>query len=496
MKLIGFFLLILTVPLVASAQTPTLVQHSSCPNSSAPPSGGSAQSSTPDYFCPLPESSQSGNAILVAVTSYSGGAPYSVGDDKGNSYLLVDSVTDGNSSFNAIYLASNVTAGTRTIQLHGSNSAASNAAVTVSEYYNVGSVDMHHCNAGGSSTSITSGSITPTASGDLLWQMVFNANGGGSTPGAVSSFSSGSQSNITWQLLGTDIFAGSAVQAGIYNSTSAINPTFTSGTAQAFTSCTMAIKAAGSGTAPTSPFRIVHMLHQQMPKSGANPWRVQFPASGNLIVASYISGGSNISAVSSTPSNSWSSTGAQAGGENITALSQIYYAGNASTANNMTISFSRNDNSSDGTFIMYDFVGAATSPFDTDSGGQSANQTSQVSTFTTCSDCITPSVPNEVIIANAGWNWCTATNSSSPSGSLFDAATYTGTDVNGPQSVDQNNGWLHYYDPNTNPVTITWKPMNCSQPEGLWAGRVAAFMAGSSVSQQPAPPTGLSVTVN
>ncbi len=80
-----------------------------------------------------------------------------------------------------------------------------------------------------------------------------------------------------------------------------INPTFTSGTSESFTSCAVALKAASAGTAPTQAFRIIHMLHQQHPKSAANPFPIQFPTSGNLIVASYISGGSNISSVSSSP---------------------------------------------------------------------------------------------------------------------------------------------------------------------------------------------------
>ena len=153
----------------------------------------------------------------------------------------------------------------------------------------------------------------------------------------------------------------------------------------------------------------------------------------------------------------------------------------------MSISVARNDSTSDGTILLYDIVGAATSPFDVDSGGQTGNQTSQVNSFTTCSSCLTPSAPHELIIANQGQNWCTSTASPSPGGSLFDAATYTGTSVNGPQSVDQNNGWFHYYDPNANPITVTWTN-SCSQAEGVWAGRVAAFKSGSSTTQQPAPP--------
>ena len=465
----------------AEAQTPTLVQHVSCANSSVPSGGGGQISSTPVYYCPLPEPTQAGNAIIVGVTAYNGGAPYTVTDDKSNSYgSALSSVVDSNSAYNAVFVATNVAAGTRFIQLNGTNSQTSNAAVTVSEYYNVATssaVDTSKCTADSSGTSITAGGITPTVSGDLLWQVAFNASGGGSTPGAVSSFTAGSQSNITWQFLGADLFNGSAEQAGVYSSTSAINPTFTSGTSQTFTSCVVALKAASAGNAPTSAFRIVHMLHQQIGTGSANPFPMLFPSSGNLLVLSLVSGGSEITSMTSNPSNTWAATGTFAGGTAGVAGSQMYYAANATPSSNMTLSVTHTASTND-TYMMYDIVGAATSPFDKDSGGQTGTEASEASSLTTCSGCLTPtgvSGGNEIIIGNAGWQFCTANGISSPSGALFDAATYTGNDVNGPQSVDQNNGWFHYYDSSTSAVTVTWNPMACNEAEENWAGRVAAF---------------------
>jgi len=482
------FLLTFLFSAFAAAQTSTLVQHASCPNSR---NTGNQQSNTPDYKCPLPEPTQAGNSIVVGIVSSNG--TFALSDDKGNLYSLVQSIGDSlGQSTTAIYYAQNVAAGTRMVDLHRT-SATLGVAMSVSEFYNVGTVDAHSCN-NASSTSITAGSLTPTQTGDLIWQWVTN-NGGGSVPNSVSSFTAGSQSNITWQLLGTDLFDGDASQYGVYNSTSAVNPTLTSGTSQAFSSCAVALKAASAGSAATATFRIIHMLHQQHPKNAANPFAMQFPTSGNLLIASYISGGSNITSMSSAPANTWASTGAPAGGETITALSQIYYAGNAATANNMTMALTRNDNSSDGTVMMYDITGAATTPFDKDSGGQAANQTSLVKAFTTCSSCLTPSSSNELVIANQGQNWCTSTASPSPAGSLFDAATDTGNSVDGPQFVDQNNGWLHYYDTNTNPITVTWTN-SCDTAEAEWAGRVATFKSGGSISQQPAPPTQLKAVVN
>ncbi len=327
--------LILTLVLAISCHlmwAQTLVQHVSCPNSR---NYGNPQSSAPDYYCPLPEPAQSGNSVIVGVVSSNNGS-FTLSDDKSNPYSLVNSTVDGNNAYVAVYYAANIASGTRLIHLHRTNGSG-NVAMSASEYYNTGAVDASHCNAGSSSTTITAGSMTPTVSGDLLWQWAINYGGDWLPPNSVNSFTAGSQANIKWQLLGTDLYDGDAVQAGIYASTSAINPTFTSGTAQTFTSCAIAIKASSAGTAPTNTFRIMHMLHQQMPQSASNPWHIQFPTSGNLLVNSYVSGGSLITSMSSTPSNTWSSTGTAAGGQSITAASQIYYAANASTANTMTI---------------------------------------------------------------------------------------------------------------------------------------------------------------
>ncbi len=464
---------------VSSAVSPTLVQHVSCPNGR---STGNAQASTPDYICPLPEPSQAGNALILGVNVSNSGT-FTVSDDKSNTWNLVDSVVDGNTGmYVAVYIALNVQQGTRFIKLHRSTTA-NNVALYVSEYYNVptsSAVDTSSCFANSGSTSITAGSITPTATGDLLWQFATNGSAGGGVPNSVSSFTVGSQSSISWQFLSTDLYDGAAAQTGIYGTTLAINPTFTSGTSEGFDSCVVALKAPPSpiGNPPANAFRVVHMLHQQIPAGSPSVWPMQFPTSGNLIILSNVSGGASITGISSTPTNIWSSTGTAAGGEGVTALSQIYYAANAASSNSMTLLVMRTGSTTNDTYMMYDIVGASSSPFDKDSGGQAANETTEVTSLTTCSECLTPtgvSGGNEMIIGNAGWNWCTANGVTAPSGALFDAATDTGNGVNGPQSVDQNNGWFHYYTSAISAITASWSPMACDQAEGEWAARVAAF---------------------
>ncbi len=480
---------------LAWAQTPTLVQHVSCPNSGELGSGiGGAMSSTPTYQCPLPEPTQAGNAILLGLFSDNTGNPkWTVSDDKSNTWTLAGSTTDSNGNILAVYYALNVAAGTRMLSVKNSGGTNGYTAVSASEYYNVAAssaLDAQVCSAGASSKSISAGSITPGTAGDLFWQWAADTNSA-----AVASFTAGSQSNITWQLNGTDINASDATQAGVYSSTSAITPTFSSGTAEPFDSCVVALKAASAGNPPTQSFRIVHMLHAEMNSTSAGSYAVEMPTSGNLFVISFSSGGNTISSITGSPSNTWTNTGGPTNPDNQSTYAdqQIYYAANASPSNSMTLSIGQTGTLTGTVYMLYDFVGAATSPFDVDSGGQEGDQGSEATQLSTCTGCLTPSSPNEVILGNVGQDWCTATGILTPSGALFDAATYTGNSVNGPEPVDQNNGWFHYYDVAASALSASWSYTCGSYAQAGWAGRLAAFKGATG--NQPEPPTNVKAAV-
>jgi len=494
MKHKGLLLLAFFLPLVSAAQTPTLVQHVTCPNSGAFGSGfgGTINATNPDYYCPLPELAQAGNSILMGFFADNTGSPtWTVSDDKSNTWNLASSATDSSGNIFRVYYASNIAAGTHMLHIHQTAATAGYLAVSASEYYNVGGLDASACTAGSSSsTSISAGSITPTVLGDLLWQWAVNA-----AVANVSPYTVGAQSNITWQFLGTDIHDGDAVQAGIYNSTSAINPSFT-GTSEKWDSCVMAFKPASAGNAPASAFRIVHMQHAQQASSDPVTYTNQFPTSGNLMVMSFFSGGNRITGVTSNPSNTWTPTGSPVG-DGVQTMDQIYYAANVVTSNTLTYTVTQSGTLTGTSFMMYDITGAASSPFDKDSGGESGVQTapSGTPTLKTCDACFTPSAANELVTGNFGEAWCSSTGLNSEG--LFDTAYYTGNSYSGPQSVDQNNGWFHFYSPNTNPVTVTWaQTCGNNSNNNAWTGRVAAFKPGNLGNQPPAPPTQLKAVVN
>jgi hypothetical protein len=314
--------------------------------------------------------------------------------------------------------------------------------------------------------------MTPTVVGDLAYQVVFNI------PTQQSAFTAGSQSNISWSLLSADLMDGWAAQYGLYNSTSAINPALAMGTSQKWVSAAVLLKTGTSGGVP-SGMRIVHLMHENIPVtpaaggtggSFANPLSLQFPSSGNLLVA-MIGGGlaCTVTSITDTNQNTWTQAGATqtiAGNDTV----QAYYAENAISGNlDLTVQWSATDG--DQTIFFYDVTGAAASPLDT-TAGSSGSQS--VAGNLTMPFTITPAGANEIMFEEVIWDYNTASGLLGQ-GQFFDTNTFDGETQSGVSPVDQNNGWGHALTTSTAPVGITWETMYSGLAVGNWAGMAAAF---------------------
>jgi hypothetical protein len=451
-----------------------LVQHVSSSNTRGGSGVNNTFTSPYCYHFQLPNYTTAGNAVVVGFT-FNGSATPSVHDDKGNAYSVRVNYFDSTDTQSiGIATAFNIVAGARLVSVCFSADPGGYTQPMATEFANVVGIDGSGSGTQGSGTSVAAGSLTPSTSGDLVYQVAFSLSVN------QSSFTAGSQSNISWSLLSADILDGWAAQYGTYNSTSAINPTFTMGTSQKWLSAAVLLKTGTSGGVP-SGMRIVHLVHENIPYhanaggSGSpfpNPTTVQFPSSGNLLVA-MIGGGylaCTVTGVSDNSGNAW----AQAGATQIQAnndVTQAFYAGSANTSGNlrMTVSWSATDG--DFTFFLYDVTGAAASPLDTTGGATGSQSTAGNLTmpFT-----ITPAEAGELIFTEVIWDYNTGAGLAG-SGWLFDTNTFDGEDQSGPEPIDQNNGWGHYVTTGTSPVSITWQPQYAGLATGNWSNAAVAF---------------------
>lgn len=452
--------------------TPVLVQHVSSSNTR-----NSGFSSPFCYHTQLPGFTTAGNAVVVGFT-FNSNPPPTVTDDQGDSYAIeANSYDSAHTQSIAIAAAFNVAAGARAISVCFASNPGGFVQPMATEFDNVIGIDVAAAGNKGTGTSLTAGSMTPTVTGDLAYQIAHSLD----TNQDQASFTAGSQSNISWNLLSADLMDGWTGQYGVYNSASAINPTMSMGTSKNWISTAVLLKTGATGGVP-SGMRIVHLMHENIPKntnaggSGApfaNPLTLQFPCSGNLLVA-MIGGGNQTQTVTSM-SDSNSNTWAQAGPTQQTSdpVVQAYYAGNAASSSDLGVTVHWNGTNGDYTIFFYDVIGAATSPLDTTAGNTGVQTVAgNLTTF-----AITPGTANEIVFAEVIWRFNTATGLAG-AGQLFDANKFDGESPDGPEPVDENNGWGHVITTTTAPVTITWTALSPSVPVDGWASTGAAFKAG------------------
>lgn len=481
------FFAFLFAPL-AWAQTPVLVQHDASSNTR-----DNAMSSPYCYVYFLPNATLAGNAVVVGIT-FESNPKLTVTDDKSETYTVEKTYYDSadNQSM-AIAAFFNVVGGARQISACFNADPGGYVQAVATELANVTAFDVATSGNSGSGTSVTSGSGSPTVAGDLVYQLTMSLNFS-SFPNQTS-FTPASQSNIAWSLLSADTADGMAAEYGVYSSTAALNPAMTLGTAQHWASLAVFLKAGQTGSVPTG-MRIVHLDHESLSSNSSNgsvqftnPTHFQIPSSGNLIVGMEGggNGAENVTGVQDSQSNSWAQAGATY--TQGTTVIQTWYAANAATAGNLTVTFDWSGTSGDFNILFYDVAGASTSPLDA-TGGAGGNQTSYGNL--TPGFTVTPAGDGELIFADVLVYYNTV-GGMTQSGQLFDADWFSGEATSGPEPLDQNNGWGHMFSTSTSPVNFTWSPLFGSDVGafGTWASMAAAFKPASLVE----PPTQVTVSV-
>jgi len=459
---------LLTVTPSGGVGVPALVQHVS--------GSGNRGNSFSNPFCyhiQLPGGTTAGNAVIVGFT-FNGNVPTHVTDDKGDLYAIEANFFDAaHTQSIAIAAAFNVTAGARQINVCFASDPGGFVQPAVSEFANVTGMDVVSAGALGSGTSITAGSMTPTVSGDLAYAVVHSV----STNQDQSSFTAGLQSAITWQLASADLMDGFAAQYGVYNSLSAIDPALSMGTSKSWLAAAALFKSGPAGSVPPG-MRIVHLDHQNIPTkvlaggngtSFPNPLNVQFPCSGNLEVIAV--GGGNppaqVTSITDSNSNTWQPAGSYATTNDP--VTGIFFAGSATCSGMQKLTVHWDTNTGDQTILYYDVVGASASPLDT-TAGKTGTQSS-AGTLTAFS--ITPGTSStELIFCAMPVQFNTVTGLLN---GFNDANTFDGESLDGPEPVDENNGWGHFVTSSTNTVPVTWTFRAPGEAAQIWASVAAAF---------------------
>jgi hypothetical protein len=451
------------------------------------------------YTCPLPNPTGAGNLMVIFVRFVNSNSPTVTFTDNigGNTYAQAASCTDtsNNNTQARIFYLANAKAGVNQLTV---NFSASSTRVQMAayEFYNVASsavLDSATCQVGSGST-ISTGMLTPSASGDLVVQFAHADNSA-----SIGSCAVGSQSNINWTMRSSLIASNEPMcgQYGTYNSTASFDPAMSFNTAVDYISLAAAFKAGTAGTPPPSGIRVAYVQHDDGGQEQNTSFNIELPVSGNL-VAELTTAGCQSNTTSSCAfatgmsdgTNSWAQIGStfvSSTGSSQEAVGSIWYAKNAK-AGLYPLSISthgRPGSSFPLSYIEYDIVGASTNPLDTGFGGSgnglvaiSVNQQTgtggPITSFTAA-----PSAQNEVILAQIGTEWDTYTGLTSPAGSQFLSAHYN-AETNFSW-CDLNGGWgLLYNGGSTAAQTWIWAH-DASQSAG--AGRGVAL----GVAFQPAP---------
>ena len=417
------------------------------------------------YDFRLPNGTMSGNCIVVGFQYSAGGAGVtaSVNDDKGNAYSTPISHNDGNQVVNLSF-ALNVAAGTQKISITFSGGTPPFVSALATEFYNIASANALDGSSGGdgTGTNVTTGTFTPSTSGDLIYQYAVQD----SSSNPMISWSQGAS---PWVLLSADLLDGSAAQYQVQTSAAPINPLLGMAPSQSFSSVAIALKAANSGSAPPPGIRVVRVQHHSVQAFATSPVRLQFPCTGNLIVLAWIGVPlHDITAVTDGNNNAYVSPGA-AFGLGLSGDNQIYYAAGASTSSTMmgpTFTTTGSDISGS-TAVLFDVSGAATAPYDATAGLAKASGV-QNSSGNVTAVTISPNTANGLVISTLGIDSNTI-NGVSP-GNFLSAVP---TPVASPNPVDQNNGWALWYNTSPGAGTFVWTTQGGQVDD--WSSIAAAF---------------------
>jgi len=422
----------------------------------------------------LPNPAQAGNLLVMACTWGSSTATATVADDKGNTWTTGPVGQDAaRNQTLQIFYAPNVVASTQVITMTLSGAAAF-VQCTPHEFFDVSTAanpaDGSSAAVITSGTDLAAGDITTTTAGDLIFYAgMCNSCG---TPNNPITWTAGA--GFTPTVADGTSFFGAEYQ--VQSGEGTINPAMTLNTpTSAGIAAAIAFKSASAGSGAAGGIHVNSAQVITYPLS--TNWTgtsitLQIPTTGNLIVIATESlTNANVISVSSNPANVWNNS-AGCANNNSNAMSVcIWYAANATPSPEMTITLTYNEYPVVGPLDgFWDISGAATSPLDVaaTATGNFAQETGTITAPT-----LTPTTSNGVVIG-------LMEQDSQTVGSATPGALLT-VQAGGYQylGLDQDGGWLNYYNPDTSTIDFKWTFVNNegAYNVGNWEAIAAAFKA-------------------
>jgi hypothetical protein len=458
--------------------TPTLIQHvSTFINSHAGPTGANAEAGN-QFYINLPNMTGAGNClrrwtlrvlwelILSVTCPYASNRQVTITDDQGDLWALGASVNNGK-ALSSVYYALNVAAGVQKVTVTFDDYLF-NCQFELTEFYNVAGVSALEATSGSTSSlsTVSAGGLITASAGDLIYLYGFDTDAyGTTTPPSLTSISAGPG----FYLLSADVMLGTVAEYAVQTTAGAINPSANIvSSIDSFNAIAIALRSAHQGTAPPPGIRIVHVYHVLY--SNRNVPLI-FPSVGNLLIVTTAFNRNNqlVSAISSNLGNVWTMNSQNLIGGNFFP-SQFFWAANANTAQNLTITPIGPGTGDDAvTFVLYDVVNAASAPYDTAAGQPTFNINNTGRTIYNA-PVINPSTPNGLVFAVMN-NASGPTTGLTVAGEVLDTVTYGG-EIDA-DAIDNADGYAHFNNPTASPVPFNWS-MNCSSlPEESLAIAIA-----------------------
>jgi hypothetical protein len=432
------------------------------------------------YTLSLPEYTQGGNTLIVGCMGGLNSIVLGLGFKENPGQKWIAAVTNNDSGHVesiVAYIATNITAGSRTLLITNKSGSTLQyftfVATEVCNIKNAAPIDVVSGTNFTGAVAICPG-ITPSVTGDFIWHFTACDDG----TGIVGYMAATNQANFDQHFLSTDLNDFSSVQCGVYSSTTKFSPTVVNEKSASQISVCIALRGTnnqGSYRIASRPYiaAIHHVSTASVGNSFAAPEttltnHTQFPVYGNLVVVASMSAG-NMYITNMTTQSGLSFVRDALGGNRLNTNSEVssfFYALNAApSASNTVILTNQYFNvtngavGADGTLVIYDVVNAGTLTYDT--GTTNAGDQTVGTGNLSQPGSVTPSVAGGIGFVEENHEFNTATNFSA-AGLYFDAHFFDGENIDGPQNIDQNGGWGHFWPTNTSAISFTWQFRNTS----------------------------------